>query len=484
MSITSPPRSRPETPPLDRRSLLHPCAAVLLLLATALVPALEGRADLRAVTVIVLLLAAGAWLLGSQRTMINRLRSASPPRAARGSVELILHLSPVALLTLAFPIAVARMGDAQVGGVALPTILLASSLTVPWLSMAVCLPLYRAIGPLMSAGDVLGVRSRLCAVWPATFLQSLPVVALFTFVLQAVMGWSASAIATYASLCVLHVAFAQSLVVANVERHRLLWASAWVAYAVALLIAPLAWFLPPVVAMLTQVFYLRRQLSQLRRFSRLEHRDVGKDLMRGLLLGSVLWSHLFVLFLAAGGQFAVVTIFIAVLPAVLAYNYYFVRLAPTFDDGVAQLRSAMEREPHYALAEHSTRLATTVLSTVNRTGFIGAGLAFVITATIAGFTGLSVTLVAVVSLASWLFLMTTVACYKLDYVGHVAEAQLFSAAHLLGVLAVFVIFPAGVTAYAWLIVVELIVLAGALHRCLMHWRDSEYALFWRHATAW
>ena len=51
---------------------------------------------------------------------------------------MLLVLSPVLLLTFIFPVAVARISGTQVGGVALTTLLLASSITVPWLSMAVC----------------------------------------------------------------------------------------------------------------------------------------------------------------------------------------------------------------------------------------------------------------------------------------------------------------------------------------------------------
>ena len=69
---------------------------------------------------------------------------------------------------------------------------------------------------------------------------------------------------------------------------------------------------------------------------------MAADLGRGVLLGSVLWAHLLFLFLKTQAAFDVTVVFFAVLPAVLAYNYYFVRLAPAFDRGVLVVRSAME----------------------------------------------------------------------------------------------------------------------------------------------
>lgn len=482
----------PASPPRRGRAVALPVVSLLLLVATVAVPLLRGNLLLlAAVGLVLLVLSVVSWSVGRGPAAGPRRRNAVDDRPGRrvrratsAVVELALHLSPVGLLTFVFPLAVSRMGGAEVGGVELPTLLLASSLTVPWLSMAVCLPLYRAVGTHMSAGDHAGARARLLQVWPATFVQSLPAVLLFAVVVQSVMRWSATALGAYLVLTLLHAAFSQSLVVANIERNRPRWAAAWVAYAAALIVAPTAWFLPPLVAMATQLLPLRREIGAVQRLTRLENLDVAADLLRGVLLGSVLWSHVFVVFLVTRGDFPVVTVFVAVLPAVLAYNYYFVRLAPGFDRGVLQLRRAMEVETHALLASHSDGLTGTVVTSLARTAFVGAVLAFGITVTVAALGGLSVTLVAAVCVASWVFLMTTVACYKLDYVGQQVEAQLFSAAHLLLVVVVTVVVPVGVESYLWLVGLGALLLAAVVHRCLAQWRSSEYALFWRHATAW
>lgn len=252
-------------------------------------------------------------------------------RLVAPTVEMALHLSPVALLTLVFPLASARLDGVTVGGASLITLLLASSLTVPWLAQAVCLPVYRAIGALVPAGDLPVITRRFCEVWPTSFVQSTPLLLLFVVPVELTLHWSPLAVATYLALCLLHVGFAQSLVMANVARDRVRWAAAWAAYAATLFALPELWFLPPLAGLATQLWWMRDELSSVRRPVWLDHRDVALDLGRGLLLGSVLWADKLFLFLVTDGVFAVDTVFLALLPAILAYNYYFVRLAPGFD---------------------------------------------------------------------------------------------------------------------------------------------------------
>ena len=225
-------------------------------------------------------------------------------------------------------------------------------------------------------------------------------------------------------------------------------------------------------------------MKTLRRTDPLETADVGADVVRGLLLGAVLWSDKFLLFLTSRGHFAVTAIFIAMLPAVLAYNYYFVRLSPGVDSAVATMRHAMENEPYRRLAGRSTSLSTTIQSSILWTGLAGTLLAVAVSVTTAFTAGGSVRLVALVAVASWLFMMTTIVCYKLDFLGHRVAAQGFSAPHLLVSVVCFVSLHSDLTAYACVIAAESLVFAAALATCLTQWRTSEYALFWRHALAW
>lgn len=463
---------------------LIPILTAAFLLLTASAPIVDAGPTTMAGVLFVVCVVGISWLIA-----IWWRRAGQPPRigvksVVRPTLELVLHLSPVALLTLVFPIASHRIGSAQIGGAGLTSLLLASSLTVPWLSQAVCLPLYRAIGSLVADRDMPAIQRRFFDVWPATFVQAVPIIAVFAVPVELAMRWSVKAVAVYVALCLLHMAFAQSLIIANVGRRRVLWAIAWAAYAGALFIVPTLWFLPPLVGLLTQLIALRAYLPRLRVGARMEHADVLKDMIRGLLLGSVLWADKFFYFLKSADHFAVSEVFLAMLPAVLAYNYYFVRLAPTFDDSVSALRVAMEREPYSVLASRSRQLASTVVLSVNRTALVGALLAFGLTDVVAASTPAQVRLIAAVAVASWLFMMTTVLSYKLDYAGKTGMAQLYGVAHLALCAAAFLWLPAGAMLYAVLAVGELALMAIAWRSTLFHWRASEYTLFWRHATAW
>lgn len=469
-------------PPAVRRAAL-PVLTVALLALTALVPVaapglLNGGAALLAVA------AAGVLGLGWLAGAPARRPSSGPAQALRPTLELVLHLAPVALLTLIFPVASSRLADVEVGGTPLTTLLLASSLTVPWLGQAVCMPLYRALGALIHAGDQARTQDRFVAVWPAAFVQSLPAVAVFAVPVQLTMRWSVSAFGTYVLLILLHLVFAQSLVLGNIARRRWLWAAAWAAYAAVLLAFPRAWYLPPLVGTLTQLLPLRHSLRHLRSPAVLDTVDVARDLRRGLLLGSVLWADKFLLFVRYGNDFPVSTVFLALLPAVLAYNYYFVRLSPRFDSAVLELRTAMENDRFGRLAESSAHLTATVGRSITHTAFVGALLALAVTLAFRELQPGDTSLVAAVSVASWLFMMTTVVSYKLDYIGQLGQAQRLGAAHLVLCLGAFAVLPLGASLYVVLVLGEAVLFALALRSCLRHWGNSEYTLFWRHAIAW
>ena len=57
----------------------------------------------------------------------------------------LLYVSPVALLMVVFPVVTPELGKYRLGDVPLVHVILAASITVPWLSQAACMPIYRAI---------------------------------------------------------------------------------------------------------------------------------------------------------------------------------------------------------------------------------------------------------------------------------------------------------------------------------------------------
>lgn len=428
-----------------------------------------------------------ALLMLSRPSKGERVESAGGTRSGAG---LLLYLSPVILLNLVYPLVSPAMASVEVGGVQLTLVVLASSITVPWLAQSACLPAYRAIGDLMAERDMVAITRRFCATWPAMFVQSAPLILVFALPLWLATRWSFTAVATYAALCALHLLFVQSLVLANVGSRRGLWALAWTAYAGALFLAPTIWWLPPLLGAATQIAAMGRGLAAVRLSRRLDARNFSADLVRGLLLGSVLWADKFVLFLVTGGNFQVVIVFLAMLPAVIAYNYYFVNLAPHVDRAVADLHRTIAKEPLTVLATRSKRLSRTVDRAVLSTAAVGMMLTLAVSLLLDGIQPVHVLLAVAVGTASWTFMILTLLSYELDFIGEKTMAQVLGGIHLGLCIIAFLLIDATQTsagaalAYGALVAADLLLVVVAWVLYKRHWRQPEYTLFWRHATSW
>ncbi|MBD7996447.1 hypothetical protein H9639_14185 [Arthrobacter sp. Sa2CUA1] len=409
---------------------------------------------------------------------------------ARPGAGLLLYLSPVILLNLVYPLVSPEMAAANVGGVQLTYLVLASSITVPWLAQAACLPAYRLIGDLMAERNMPAITRRFCANWPAMFGYALPLVVLFAIPLWLASRWSFTAMATYAALCALHLLFVQSLVLANVGNRRGLWALAWVAYAAALFAVPTLWWLPPLLGAATQIAAMGRGLASISLRNRPAGRNFARDVVRGLLLGAVLWADKYLLFLATDGDFPVVIVFVSMLPAVIAYNYYFVHLAPRVDKAVTSLHRSIAEEPLTVLAAESKRLTRTVDRAILSTGAVGMILTLVISLVIDGFQPENTLLAVCVGTASWAFMVLTLLSYELDYIGVRMPPQLLGGIHLALCAGVFALAAASTSptaaalAYAALVATDVLLVAVAWVLYKRHWSQPEYTLFWRHATSW
>lgn len=467
------------------------------LAATAALPAVPDTAILIPFAVLAIAWAVGLMLTDPDNRPAERLGLGRHRRQGRhtrldAARELLLHLAPVGLLMVIYPIAAQRI-DTSVGGTPLLTILLASSVTVPWLSQSACLPLYRAVGdllPLTDTSDTAQIERRMVAAWPSTVLLTAPSVLLFAVPLQLVFGWSMQALGVYIVLAFLHLLFAQSVVLTNVARRRGLWALSWLAYAVAIFVVPTWWALPATLATLVQMWSLRHGIAAL--FTRgtqhlspvaLDPKTTWFDIIRGFLLGSVLWADKLLLFAATAGAFAVDVVYLAMLPVVLAYNYYFVRLAPGFDRDVLAVRHALENERFSALTRASNHLVGGTKEALMRTGAVAALLNAGIGALIVVAFPTSAALVVGVAIASWLFMAATLLGYKLDYVGRTQTAMAYGAAHLALAVLAFAFLPV-IAAYVVLIVGGVVLVAAAARSTYDSWSSPAYTLFWRHATSW
>jgi hypothetical protein len=408
----------------------------------------------------------------------------------RLGAALLLYLSPVLLLNVVYPVVSPAMAEVHVDGVPLTLVVLASSITVPWLAQAACLPIYRVLGDIMAERNLERITQRFCEFWPMTFVQSLPLVAVFAVPMWFATGWSPGVMLHYVLLCVLHLLFVQSLVLANVANRRGLWAIAWSGYAAALFMAPTIWWLPPLVGTVTQVLAMGSGLRHLGVAQRLSLRVFNLDLVRGLLMGAVLWADKFALFLATKGEFNVVVVFAAMLPAVIAFNFYFVHLAPGVDRALHAMHRDIAEAPISSLRTSSRRLTRVVERSVVLTGAIAALLTLAVSLVMAGMDPLHILLAVPAAGASWGFMILTLLSYVLDFIGEKVTPQILGAVHL--VVCVLALLPGGASgafagptgSYVLLGTVDLLLIGVAWMFYKHHWSQPEYTLFWRHATNW
>lgn len=394
----------------------------------------------------------------------------------------VLYLSPVLLLSLAFPLVNSHIAAQNVGGLSLSALVLAGSVTVPWIAQAACLPAYRALGPIMARRKPVEITRTFSAHWPAMFVASLPLAVIATALLTWAQSWRAESVGVYFVLMVAHLLFVQSLVVGNVLQRRGVWALGWGAYALALVVAPTVWWLPPVAGALTQLIMMGRHVAAAREFARLPLRPLLTDLGRGLLLGSVLWADKFVIYFVYGLTMPVTTIFGALLPAVIAYNYYFVRRAPAVDAAVADLHKAIEHAPMAETQRLSDAVHASVRSAVRSTGLVGVLLGGFVVLAFAVIQPAQLGLALVMTTASLVFMMLTLISYKLDYIGDKARAARIGAVHLVATLS-FLVLPLG-AAYGVLLLVDVVLLVVAYGAAKRQWSQPQYTLFWQHATRW
>jgi hypothetical protein len=287
----------------------------------------------------------------------------------------------------------------------------------------------------------------------------------------------------YAILCLLNAAFAQSLVYSVISRHGILWLAGWAAYALAVVAMPRFWYLPPVAGLAVQTAYLIARI-RLCRVQLLKPARIASDLARGTMLGCLLWSDKYLYFLRFPHTFNAGALFGAMVPAIVAYNFYFALLAPRTDGMVESVRRAMAAGPLSRLRQECTALSGHIRSSASQASMLCALLSLT-----------AVSVVTVVSpsyrlaggsemLASWCFVMGSLACYKLAYLGQARLAYGYGALHLVLAAVAFAVSTSGSVAYLMLAAVEVLLVASVLRVCLRDWDQPEFMLFWRHATRW
>ncbi|MDO4898468.1 MAG: hypothetical protein Q3965_04075 [Rothia sp. (in: high G+C Gram-positive bacteria)] len=405
-------------------------------------------------------------------------------KKARFLYQFALYLSPVLLLTIIFPIITSRISHIVIGGAPLPQIILAVSITVPWMSQSICLPIYRSMSDLLGERDLDACMKRFAEYWIITCLSVAPFLLLFALPFFFALQWNFTALIAFLLLAFLNVIFGQLLVIANIPTNsRNIWAFAWLAYALTLLAVPTVWFLPPVAGICVMLVVMRHHLRYLTVFKRLQFSAVAQEMLRGFLLGSVLWADKYILFIVLDGKMNVNAVYMGLIPAVLAYNYFFAAEATKVDRAVATLRTILQTKGYKQVERYSGKVENRVVESTRNTLLVAAVSSCLVALIIYFTSPASFDLTLAVIVSSWLFLAVTIYCYQIDYLGSHGIPQLIGLAHLLLCIIAFALIPSA-RGYLIIMVGELALVIVSYVGFRRTWRTPAYDLFWRHAIAW
>ena len=178
------------------------------------------------------------------------------------------------------------------------------------------------------------------------------------------------------------------------------------------------------------------------------------------------------------------------LPAVIAYNFYFVHLAPGVDRALDNLHRDIATAPMVALRGSSGRLVRVLDRSVVLTGAIAALLTLSVSLIVTGLDPETTRLTVAAALASWAFMTLTLLNYELDFIGEKVTPQIVGGIHLAVCALAFAggaqLIAGSLHAGSYLLLgaADFVLIAVAWTLYKRHWSQPEYTLFWRHATTW
>lgn len=396
---------------------------------------------------------------------------------------LLLAMSPAILLGLSYPLAMSRMAGHAVGGVPIASLIISVAVAVPWLSQVTCGPVYRLMGPLADAEPRQCVR-QFARLWPTVLAFSVVPVLVVSALVAAATHWPALTIAAHFLLLLENMVFAQSLMVADLLRHRHHWALGWLAYAASVLLLPTAWYLPPLLAALTQIVPMRSALAGLLRPLPVRLGDYAADMGRGLILGGVLWADKLLLFLTLGTQWRIALAYLCLQPAVLGYSFYFAIATPRVTGALTEFHRGLESESIDLLHDRSRHLTRLLNRALVRAGLVAVLGVLVVVVSIAVVDPASVADALAVALGSVLLAVLTLLAYEIDHAGDPALAMALSGAHLLVALTAFTLVGGLTASFAATALADVPLIAVSVVVYQARWSSPEYSFFWRKALSW
>jgi hypothetical protein len=394
---------------------------------------------------------------------------------------LLAQLTPVAALAAVFPLVGSQIHHTTIGGASLSSILMAGSATMPLLAQAACAPLYRALGEDIYEGGREVLPSSFLARWPGVFVRSLPLVPLLCAPFALSEHWSLHALLGLACFDLGSLAMLQWLVVPIMERRYFLWAAAWIAYALTMLMIPRLCLLMPLAALavLAVAAAVRPTPRALRKTT-----HVWGGFGRGMVQGTLIWLNILLLLIVSEHSFRPTLVFLSVLPAVIVFNAYYALLAPGLEHRFNGFQHVLEKAPVTRLQGAREHLSRQV-----RGKFVVIGLGLAVATLLEALVSSSQHVLATrlytgLTICSLGFCLEAIFVYDLVQLKRDRTALVISILHCVLFSAALIIWSPTALFYTANAGIELIVIAILAVIYSREIAEPEYALFWRHAYAW
>ncbi|MCW2769576.1 MAG: hypothetical protein JWR27_1009 [Aeromicrobium sp.] len=247
--------------------------------------------------------------------------------ASTGPLFILAQFVPMLVLAGAYFHANHRIEASSLGGVRLDRLLLTSAVIAPLLTQSVSGPLFRSleIRPTRRLADSAALTLRNL---PRATAVATPIVIASAGATAWALGMSRAGAVALAAVAGVHVLFASTLVPAYAHRNGWLLILGWSSYAVTLAWAPQIWWAPSVVGFVSELLVLLTVCStRMAGVPVAGYRAMLAGLLRGVSLAFPLWCLPVMVYLATDGDVSPVAIFLAMTPALLAYQVYFVTVA-------------------------------------------------------------------------------------------------------------------------------------------------------------
>jgi len=269
--------------------------------------------------------------------------------------HLLLAVSPAVILTISFAIAVVRLSGNVGSGVSLTSFYVAAAVVVPLLSQGISAAVFGALGPLNSnqPGAVSRVVLRFlpCVLIPGVLLSIIA-----ASVLGVMQQWPVLVSAQLALSLFLQLALAALLTIAFASRRYIRLPIAWLVFGLGIALLPRLWWFSSLLAVVTQLAFAFRDIKNRDqdgvlavRAASLPLPAVRDTILRaagGLSDGVPLWGLPLVLWIIMGGQVDATTTFLAILPAIVGVQVFFVLHVEPLWDSLAQLNVKLSSQPY------------------------------------------------------------------------------------------------------------------------------------------